>query len=147
MFSVFFSRGCGDTMCEGRLSYGLLEGKGGMQWQQQSKVQRLFTIICVISVGNLCNFLDCESRTRWHVCLGKDIPELRKKCGVSWEMGRGAGPQQNCDKWVTRQEQEQQEHVRFAATEPSLHKNWYQMTQPYKSDTDHTMGMWLLPPN
>lgn len=58
-----------------------------------------------------------ESRMRWHVCLGKDIPELRKRCWVSWEMGRGAGQERNWDKQATRQEQEPREHVRVAAME------------------------------
>lgn len=27
------------------------------------------------------------ARTRWHVCLGKDIPEPQKRCWVGWAMG------------------------------------------------------------
>lgn len=84
------------------------------------------------------------------VCLGQDDPELQKRHWISCRDVGGARLQQNCEKWVTRRERELWEHVRICnsgAMEPLLHKNWYQMTQPYKSDTDHTMDMWLLLPN
>lgn len=85
------------------------EGEGGMQWQQQGvQGSEILYKACVTSWA-------AESRTRWHVCLGKDIPELQKRCWVSWEMGREAGQQQNFDKWVTRQKQELREHVRVCS--------------------------------
>lgn len=56
-----------------------------------------------------------ESRMKGLACLGKDIPKLQKRRWVSWRDGRGAGLRQNCDKWVTRGEQELWEHVKVCS--------------------------------
>lgn len=149
MFSVLFSRGCRDTMCEGRFSYGVPEGEGGMHWQQQRVrgSEIIYKYLCDICRKSVW-FPGLLSPEGGGTCVwGKIFPSYRRDVG--WA-GKWAGEQGN-SRAVINELQDRSRSCRntwgCAAMEPSLHKNWYQMTQPYKSDTDHTMGMWLLLPN
>lgn len=148
--SLFSFQEAVETPCvKGDLSYGLPEGEGGMQWQQQRVrdseiIYKYLCDICRKSVW-LPGLLSPE---RGGTCVWEKI-FLSYRRGVGW-FGKWAEEQGN-SRAVINEWQDRSGSCRntwgFAAMEPSLHKNWYQMTQPYKSDTDHTMGMWLLLPN
>lgn len=98
-----------------------------------------------------------ESRMRWLVCLGKEVPELQKRCWVNWGSGGGAGLWQNCDKWVKDGSGGSRNMWGSAAMEPSQElipddsavQIWYRshcghVTAPARLDTAHDVSLCQL---
>ena len=86
------------------------EAKLWTSWRRRRDVLTTSDFLCCLQqrvrgsgiVYKACvTYWTAESRMRWLVCLGKDVPELQKRHWLSWGDGGGAGLWQNCDKWVS----------------------------------------------
>lgn len=117
-------------MCQQPLIFYAVYSKG---WEVQELFTKLVWLTGLLSPGwsDLCV---------WE----KTFPSYRR--GVGWveEMAEEQGYGRTVINELQEGSRSSGNTWRSAAMEPLLHKNWYQMTQAYKSDTDHTTDMWLL---
>lgn len=147
-FSILFARGCGDTTCEGRQKLQISRRRrrdvsptsNFLSWPtaRNKRVRN-----CLQS---LCGLLDCWVQDEaTGICLWEKM-FLGYWSSIGW-VGE-TSEEDSYGRTVTNDLQDRTGMSRHtwgsAALELLLHKNWYQMTQPYKSGTAHTMDMWLL---